>query len=93
MGQFTPPAAGRSSAASSKVAAPSVGAAVIGIVLTFSAVGWLVVVAPPLASFALALAAAFAWCAWLEQHPEAPVDAEQRAQDRVTTTLDPDRRR
>ena len=70
--QFSNPVAG----ASRKVAASSAIVAVCGTVLGVAAFGWFVVNAPPLLSFAVAVGAAVAWCAWLEKHPDVPLETE-----------------
>jgi hypothetical protein len=49
-----------------------------GIVVVVAAFGWFAGIAPPAVSFAIAVAAAWAWCAWLETHSEAPVDVARR---------------
>jgi hypothetical protein len=59
-------------------------AAVVGIVLPVAAFGWFVVVAPALVSFAVAVAAATMWCAWMEKHPDAPLEVEPSTQEAVT---------
>jgi hypothetical protein len=50
-------------------------AATVGIVLAIAAFGWFVSIAPAAVSFAVAVGAAVAWCAWLEKHPEAPASS------------------
>jgi hypothetical protein len=47
-------------------------AGAVGIVLPVAAFGWFVIIAPAPVSFAVAVGAAVAWCAWLEKHPDAP---------------------
>jgi hypothetical protein len=42
---------------------------------------WVVAVAPALVSFAITVALAAAWCAWLQKHPEPPLDAGRSADD------------
>jgi hypothetical protein len=59
-------------------------AATVGVLLPVAAFGWFVVVAPAVISFAVAVGAAMAWCAWLEKHPEGPSDASQPTQEVVT---------
>jgi hypothetical protein len=59
-------------------------AATVGSLLPLAALGWFVVVAPAVVSLAVAVGAAMAWCAWLEKHPDGPVDASQRIQEVVT---------
>jgi hypothetical protein len=60
-------------------------AVVFGIVLPVAAFGWFVTIAPAAVSFAVAVAAAMAWCAWLEKDPDAPVDdVDWGAQEAVT---------
>lgn len=71
--QFT----ARSARASTTVSAPAVAAAVFAIILLVAGFGWFVTIAPPLVSFAVAVGAAMAWCAWLEKHPDAAVDADR----------------
>jgi hypothetical protein len=56
----------------------------VGVLLPVAAFGWFVVVAPAVISFAVAVGAAMAWCAWLEKHPEGPSDASQPTQEVVT---------
>jgi hypothetical protein len=58
--------------------------AISGIVVGVAAFGWLAAMAPPLMSFAVAVGAAMAWCAWLEEHPDAPLEANRSAQEIVT---------
>jgi hypothetical protein len=59
-------------------------AATVGILLPLAAFGWFVVVAPAVVSLAVAVGAAMAWCAWLEKHPDALVDAGQPTEEVVT---------
>ena len=49
----------------------------VAIMAVVAALLYVVTAAPPLVSCALAVAMAGAWCAWLEQHPEAPLDADR----------------
>jgi hypothetical protein len=59
-------------------------AATVGVLLPVAAFGWFVTVVPAVVSFAVAVGAAMAWCAWLEKHPEGSSDASQPTQDVVT---------
>jgi hypothetical protein len=59
-------------------------AATVGVLLPVAAFGWFVVVVPAVVSFAVAVGAAMAWCAWLEKHPEGRSDASQPTQEVVT---------
>jgi hypothetical protein len=58
--------------------------ATLGILVPLAAFGWFVTVVPAVVSFAVTVGAAMAWCAWLEKHPDGPLDASQPAQDVVT---------
>jgi hypothetical protein len=60
-------------------------AATLGILGPVAAFGWFVMVAPAVVSFAVAVGAAMAWCAWLEKHPEAPVEAERSSTQEAVT--------
>lgn len=60
-------------------------AVVLGIVVVTAFV-WFVTVAPAVVSFAIAIGAAMAWCAWLQKHPEMLPDTDQSTQDVVTCT-------
>jgi hypothetical protein len=60
-------------------------AATLGILGPVVAFGWFVMVAPAVVSFAVAVGAATAWCAWLEKHPDNPQDAGQSTQEVVTS--------
>jgi hypothetical protein len=60
-------------------------AATVGILLPVAAFGWFVIIAPAVISFAVAVGAAMAWCAWLEKHPEAPVDADRSSTQEAVT--------
>jgi hypothetical protein len=44
---------------------------------------WAISVAPAPVAFALTAGLAAAWCAWLERHPEAPVDAGESTDARA----------
>jgi hypothetical protein len=46
----------------------------VGLVTSLAGAAWLVAAAPAAVSFGLAVAAAMAWCAWLERHPEPAAD-------------------
>ena len=59
-------------------------AAVVGIVLPVAAFGSFVIIAPEVVSFAVAVAAAVAWCAWLEKHPDTPIDVDLATQHVAT---------
>jgi len=61
-------------------------AAVVGIVSVVAAFGWFVIRVPAVVSFAVAAGAAMAWCAWLEKHPDTPVDVAHSVQEGVTDT-------
>jgi hypothetical protein len=50
--------------------------AVVGVLLPVAAFGWFVIIAPTAVSFAVAVGAAMAWCAWLEKHPDAPANVD-----------------
>jgi hypothetical protein len=62
-------------------------AATLGILGPVVAFGWFVMVAPAVVSFAVAVGAATAWCAWLEKHPDAPVDASQPTREVVACAM------
>lgn len=44
---------------------------------------WVISVAPTPVAFALAVGLAAAWCAWLEKHPEAPLNAGRSTDDGI----------
>lgn len=50
--------------------------AVVGVLLPVATFGWFVIIAPAAVSFAVAVGAAMAWCAWLEKHPDAPANVD-----------------
>jgi hypothetical protein len=54
----------------SGVSAVRASALVFAVVVLYAVFCWFLFVAPPLVSFALAGAAAVAWCIWLEKHSE-----------------------
>jgi hypothetical protein len=56
----------------------------VGIALPVAAFGWFVSIAPAAMSLAVAVAAAMAWCAWLEKHPEAPADVVESTPETLT---------
>ncbi|MGE0702502.1 MAG: hypothetical protein AB7F99_07390 [Vicinamibacterales bacterium] len=58
--------------------------ATLGILGPLAAFGWFVMVAPAVVSFAVAVGAAMAWCAWLEKHPNAPAHVEESTAEAVT---------
>jgi hypothetical protein len=43
-----------------------------------------ITVAPTVVAFALSVALAAAWCAWLEKHPEGPLDEDRATRDIAT---------
>jgi hypothetical protein len=51
----------------------------VGLVTSLAGAAWLIAVAPAAVSFGLAVAAAMAWCAWLERHPEPAADSRATA--------------
>ena len=55
-------------------------AIIVGVVAVLAPVLWAVSVAPALTSLAIAVAAAIAWCIWLDRHPETP-DVDHRRPD------------
>jgi hypothetical protein len=61
------------------VTAGPMSAALLGIVVAFASLFWIVSVAPTLVSFALAAATATAWCVWLDRHPADAADRQQWA--------------
>ena len=65
-------------------AVPFIAVAVCGIVPGVAAFVWFVAIAAPLVSFAVAVSAAMAWCAWLEKHPDVPLERDRAGQDIVT---------
>jgi hypothetical protein len=59
-------------------------AVVLGIVLPVAAFGWFVTIAPAAGSFAIAVAAAMTWAAWLEKRPVTSIDIGLPTQEVVT---------
>jgi hypothetical protein len=50
---------------------------------------WVIAVAPAPVAFGLTVGLAAAWCAWLEEHPEAPLDRKRTADGEIAAEHPP----